>query len=160
MIQGPHFLSGVLQGKNIVQIDCGHTHTIALSQEGEVYSWRANRYGQLGTGSTTWEEKPVKISGLSGFERQIISVACGGWTSYALDSEGNVKRHLPVVFIYSVVNINDHYICRFGLGVIMKMVPSGMHHRLYNYFRKKSPSKTFRKYCKNHPFVLLTMNYF
>ena len=83
-------MSGILEGKNIVQVDCGHTHTIALSAEGEVYSWGGNRYGQLGIGNTAPEVDLVKISGLNGFDKKIVQVASGGWTSYALDSEGNV----------------------------------------------------------------------
>ena len=36
----------------LIQIVCGYAHTLALSDEGELYSWGANSYGQLGTGNT------------------------------------------------------------------------------------------------------------
>uniref|UniRef100_A0A7N8X9I1 Regulator of chromosome condensation (RCC1) and BTB (POZ) domain containing protein 2 n=1 Tax=Mastacembelus armatus TaxID=205130 RepID=A0A7N8X9I1_9TELE len=40
-----------LQGVNIVQVSCGYAHTLALTDEGFVYAWGANSYGQLGTGN-------------------------------------------------------------------------------------------------------------
>lgn len=33
------------------QIVCGYNHTLALSDEGKLYAWGANAYGQLGTGN-------------------------------------------------------------------------------------------------------------
>ncbi|EGR28884.1 hypothetical protein IMG5_167380, partial [Ichthyophthirius multifiliis] len=34
--------------KEVVQIQCGKKHSIALTVEGQVYSWGSNEYGQLG----------------------------------------------------------------------------------------------------------------
>jgi alpha-tubulin suppressor-like RCC1 family protein len=34
--------------EKIVQVECGKKHTIALSEEGSVYSWGSNEKGQLG----------------------------------------------------------------------------------------------------------------
>ena len=33
------------------QIVCGYAHSMALSDEGVLYAWGANSYGQLGTGN-------------------------------------------------------------------------------------------------------------
>jgi alpha-tubulin suppressor-like RCC1 family protein len=34
---------------HITSVQLGHTHTIALSSDGIVYTWGSNEYGQLGT---------------------------------------------------------------------------------------------------------------
>ncbi|XP_054771309.2 RCC1 and BTB domain-containing protein 1-like [Lytechinus pictus] len=35
----------------IAQVACGYAHSMALSDEGNIYTWGANSYGQLGTGN-------------------------------------------------------------------------------------------------------------
>ena len=42
---------GSLTNVIITQVVCGYAHTLALSDEGIMYSWGANSYGQLGTGN-------------------------------------------------------------------------------------------------------------
>jgi alpha-tubulin suppressor-like RCC1 family protein len=37
-----------LGGLNIIQIDCGKWHNVALTSEGDLYVWGWNKYGQLG----------------------------------------------------------------------------------------------------------------
>ena len=49
--------------ENIEQASTGYYHTIALSKEGEVYTWGYNGHGELGTGTTTNETRPVRITG-------------------------------------------------------------------------------------------------
>ena len=34
----------------ITSVVCGYAHTLAISDEGVMYAWGANSYGQLGTG--------------------------------------------------------------------------------------------------------------
>lgn len=46
----------------IAQIVCGYAHTLALSDEGELYSWGANSYGQLGTGNKANLVAPCRVS--------------------------------------------------------------------------------------------------
>jgi alpha-tubulin suppressor-like RCC1 family protein len=35
------------------QIVCGYGHVLALTDEGEIYAWGSNNYGQLGNGTKT-----------------------------------------------------------------------------------------------------------
>ena len=86
----PGYVTGSLENQRVVQVACGQLHTLALTEEGDVYSWGNNNYGQLGTGGDSAETDPVKVSGSNGFGSKVVSVACGGWTSYALDVDGNV----------------------------------------------------------------------
>ncbi|KAF3847449.1 hypothetical protein F7725_020477 [Dissostichus mawsoni] len=51
-----------LQGVNIVRVACGYAHTLALTDEGMVYAWGANSYGQLGTGNKSNQALPTLIN--------------------------------------------------------------------------------------------------
>ncbi|UYV76445.1 RCBTB1 [Cordylochernes scorpioides] len=44
------------------QVVCGYAHTMVLSDEGVVYTWGANSYGQLGTGNKANQVTPIRIS--------------------------------------------------------------------------------------------------
>jgi alpha-tubulin suppressor-like RCC1 family protein len=45
----PVVLEG-LKGKNIIQVSCGDYHSMALSEQGDLYVWGRGREGQLGNG--------------------------------------------------------------------------------------------------------------
>ena len=54
---------GGLVGKKIVDVGLGQNHTVAISSEGEVFTWGTNVFGQLGYAlptSTLKEEAPVQ----------------------------------------------------------------------------------------------------
>ncbi|CAG5128531.1 unnamed protein product [Candidula unifasciata] len=51
----------LLQGVVINQVVCGYAHTLALSDEGIMFSWGANSYGQLGTGNKANMVSPAKV---------------------------------------------------------------------------------------------------
>ena len=40
-------------------IACGHNHTMALTERGQLYSWGDDRHGQLGLGPTNLQ--PVRM---------------------------------------------------------------------------------------------------
>ena len=40
-----------LQGVVVTSVMCGYAHTMAVTDEGGLYAWGANSYGQLGTGN-------------------------------------------------------------------------------------------------------------
>lgn len=70
-------------------------HVIAITSQGELYSWGHNGYGQLGQGvSITIGHgcTPERIQGsLSGV--RIVKVACGGHHTLALTQEGQVSTY-------------------------------------------------------------------
>ena len=45
----------------LFQVVCGYAHTMALSDEGALYTWGANSYGQLGTGNKANACVPAKV---------------------------------------------------------------------------------------------------
>ena len=54
---------GALAHKRVVRIALGCNHTIALSDDGEVFSWGSNTFGQLGHGliqSPTKDDEPIQ----------------------------------------------------------------------------------------------------
>jgi alpha-tubulin suppressor-like RCC1 family protein len=76
-----------LGGKNITAITTGNFHSLALSDEGKVYTVGRNSDGQLGLGDTSVGRNVfIEISSLSG----IVAIAAGSHYSLALSSEGKV----------------------------------------------------------------------
>lgn len=43
------------------KVACGYAHTLALSDEGVLYVWGSNSYGQLGLGNKTNACVPMKV---------------------------------------------------------------------------------------------------
>lgn len=69
--------------KTVIQIASGQFHSLALTNSGELFSWGANGYGQLGLGTTS--EKvvtPTLVKSLAGIP--IAFIACGGNHSFAV----------------------------------------------------------------------------
>lgn len=44
-----------------IQVVSGYAHSLALTDEGLLYAWGANTYGQLGTGNKSNQLSPVQI---------------------------------------------------------------------------------------------------
>ena len=86
----PGFVSENLENLKVVQIACGNSHTLALTEDHQVFSWGNNMAGQLGTGNRIYEPNPKKITGVHDFNGEIIAVACSAVNSIALDSNGHV----------------------------------------------------------------------
>jgi alpha-tubulin suppressor-like RCC1 family protein len=69
----------------------GH-HSIALGQDGSVWTWGNNNSGQLGDGTSVRKTRPVQVKGLGGdeFLEGIIAVAGGAQHTIALDLYGAI----------------------------------------------------------------------
>lgn len=76
-----------LDGANIVAIDSGHGHTVALMKDGRIYTFGDNRYGQLGDGSTSNRRVPTLLSTAV---TSPVSVQCGDNATYVLTTTGAV----------------------------------------------------------------------
>ena len=50
-----------LQGVVVTSVVCGYAHTLAVTDEGGLYAWGANSYGQLGTGNKANSCTPTKV---------------------------------------------------------------------------------------------------
>lgn len=86
----------------IVQVACGLEHTLALTNNGELYAWGSNRNGQLGSGDDVRKSvKPRLVESLAAVP--ISFIACGGHHSIVVTKSGLYLYSailLIVLFIY------------------------------------------------------------
>ena len=74
---------------NIKLIAVGAFHNLALQEDGTLWAWGNNEYGQLGTGDTQPRSQPVPVQGLSGLTVVCISFSkvvlfiCRSFCQYA-----------------------------------------------------------------------------
>lgn len=83
--------SGVLAGKRIIAISAGASHSLALSEDGLIFTWGANFNGQLGNGGSTQSLVPVAVSNsglLNG--RKVTAIRALRSNSFALCSDGTL----------------------------------------------------------------------
>lgn len=71
----------------IVQISCGSCHSVALSDDGSVYSWGANDKGQLGEGSKI-ENNPTPKRIL--LVAKVTKISCGKHHTLAMTERGEI----------------------------------------------------------------------
>ncbi|KAK9296481.1 hypothetical protein QLX08_009530 [Tetragonisca angustula] len=82
----PTLMTDLLNVK-IVRISCGHSFSMALTDNGEVYSWGDNSVGQLGTKSSS-NNGPCKVTALA--EIIIEKIVCGYKHTLALSDKGDL----------------------------------------------------------------------
>jgi alpha-tubulin suppressor-like RCC1 family protein len=70
----------------ITAVSAGGDHSLALKNDGTVWAWGYNLYGQLGNNSNTDSDVPVQVSGLTG----VIAISAGTYHSMALKGDGSV----------------------------------------------------------------------
>jgi len=76
-----------MQDRRIVSVATSHSHCLALSADGEVYSWGSGRVGELGYGNAGIRAVPIRIESLSSIERIAVGRNC---TSAAVDEKGRL----------------------------------------------------------------------
>ncbi|MBH9971923.1 InlB B-repeat-containing protein [Bifidobacterium sp. W8109] len=80
-----------------VQVSAGYWHSLAIGNDGNVYAWGDNRYGQLGNGTTGgYQTKPVRVQTPDRktypdlpADFTYVQVSGGGNNSLAVGSDGN-----------------------------------------------------------------------
>jgi alpha-tubulin suppressor-like RCC1 family protein len=77
-----------LSQRGVVFIACGNFHSIALTKEGELFSWGAGRHGQLGHNDLKDVPFPKMIRGLH--TKRIGYASCGAFFSAALTEDGRI----------------------------------------------------------------------
>lgn len=70
--------------ENVVSVQSGYGHTVALRADGSVWTWGENNRGQLGNGSYNSSEIPVKV--MDG----AVSIAAGFDSSAAIKENGEL----------------------------------------------------------------------
>ncbi|MCL4439642.1 MAG: Ig-like domain-containing protein [Firmicutes bacterium] len=83
----------VSQLQNIVAISAGGGFNLALRSDGTVWAWGYDMNYELGIGVTSsGVNKPVQVKAPSGsgYLTNVVSIAAGSYTSYALKTDGTV----------------------------------------------------------------------
>ncbi|WP_257449697.1 RCC1-like domain-containing protein [Archangium lipolyticum] len=70
----------------VTSVAAGGAYSLALRQDGTVWSWGYNSNGQLGDGTLVNRSTPAQVSGLSG----VVSVTAGNGFALALRDDGTV----------------------------------------------------------------------
>jgi len=70
---------------NIISISTSGVHTLALDNQGNVWAWGSNRYGNLGDGTTNDHLTPVQVP-----IDHVKDIEAGGYLSIALKDDGTV----------------------------------------------------------------------
>ena len=78
----PRRTSSRFDNANVVQIQSGWSHMLALTDDGAVYSWGRDNYGQCGRGSVCDTKEELAVNASGAIERVILpgkaqKIACG-----------------------------------------------------------------------------------
>jgi alpha-tubulin suppressor-like RCC1 family protein len=78
--------------KTIVAISCGYYHSLALTENGRVYSWGDNKFKQLGFGNIIASNVPklIKIKDSNKSKVIVKRIKCGSNYSLMLSSNGDI----------------------------------------------------------------------
>ncbi|KAM4734007.1 putative E3 ubiquitin-protein ligase HERC3 [Anableps anableps] len=73
----------------VAQVACGSQHSVALTKEGQVYTWGLDSRGQLGLGKrSSGARSPQQVRSLSSIP--VVRISAGGDQSFALSVSGGV----------------------------------------------------------------------
>lgn len=87
--------------KNVIAVAAGFEHSLALKEDGTVWAWGNNAFGQLGNnnaGSEGGSSTPVQVCSkkgempghCAGYLNNVVAIAAGGYHSLALKKDGTV----------------------------------------------------------------------
>lgn len=71
---------------NAIQVSAGNSHSLVLTNQGQVFSCGNNADGQLGLNDLTQRRNPTLISNLT----DVVAISTGYAFSLALTKQGNV----------------------------------------------------------------------
>jgi alpha-tubulin suppressor-like RCC1 family protein len=82
---------GALSGRKPSAVAAGSLHSLLLTADGSVFAWGYNFWGQLGNGTTTTSNVPVRVNSTGALAgRRITAIAAGDVHSLALSADGSV----------------------------------------------------------------------
>ncbi|KAG6597866.1 putative RCC1 and BTB domain-containing protein [Phytophthora cinnamomi] len=84
----PTRLAAPLDRAVVPQLSCGYHHTAVVTEDGAVYTFGRNDYGQLGLGHKMHMARPARVESLA--RMRITQVACGCYHTLALSDDGKV----------------------------------------------------------------------
>ncbi|XP_073240509.1 secretion-regulating guanine nucleotide exchange factor-like isoform X2 [Porites lutea] len=110
----PQLIRGAISDKHIAQLKSGWSHHLAITEDGQIFSWGRADYGQLGVGDDVVQQgfcseptQVVQVSGakqvVCGAEHNMVLLGCGsvmtwGWNEHGICGTGDeINIHLPGV---------------------------------------------------------------
>jgi hypothetical protein len=91
--------------ERICMISCGSKHSLALTEEGNVFGWGSNNNGQLGVDKIEKSHVPISI-GLD--QEKIKKICCGEFHSLLLTYSGNIYEFRRDIFEERGVEIKKY----------------------------------------------------
>ncbi|MDZ7816964.1 MAG: hypothetical protein U5N86_13550 [Planctomycetota bacterium] len=75
---------------NVVAISAGDIHSLALCEDGSLWAWGDNNFGQIGNGEKGSKELlPVRVSKPEDM-RDVVAISAGGWHNIVLCEDGSL----------------------------------------------------------------------
>ena len=87
-VQLPRMVGGALAGLRVIQFSLGLSHSAAVTNSGQVYTWGGGWYGRLGIGSLDNQYVPQRVLGLE--HKPCTSVSCGAYHTLAVTQDGEL----------------------------------------------------------------------
>ena len=95
----PRKIGALAKEARVAQVACGAEHSLAVADDGRVYSWGSSTDGVLGHGSETWNDgwfyrtaraelAPRLVRSLE--DKKVVAVAAGHMHSACIDDRGNL----------------------------------------------------------------------
>ena len=85
----PTLVRGELEGRKVLQVAAGFSHTVCVTKDGAVVAFGSNFYGQLGFGDTEKRNVPTLLRGELG-NKSVMQVAAGSARSVFVTGDGLV----------------------------------------------------------------------
>lgn len=86
----PTLIQEGLFGVKVSDIAAGGWHSLAITEDGEVYVWGRGEHGRLGLGDPAGASRlrPTKVEGLEGL--RVVEASCGGTHTVVVTDEGRI----------------------------------------------------------------------
>ena len=87
-----------------IDIEMKSKHTLALTEDFQVFVWGDSRFGQLGLGPQKQRKNPVKLKLPSGLSSSPITIHCGPDNSWIYQGHWMSERYSRFLFIEDLNN--------------------------------------------------------
>lgn len=77
-----------LEGVEVVRVDAGYSHSVALTADGRVFTWGYGFFGQLGNGQNEGSQVPIEVPAAAFGSAPIRMVDAGPYTTTAITTDG------------------------------------------------------------------------
>jgi len=103
----PTMITGEISGHDIVSMDGGEYHSLAMTRDGKLFSWGAGGGGSLGTGDTRNAETPKEVPYFARYSSKVKQIGCG--------------------YAHSMVLTETNELYTFGVGTYGQLGLNGTH---------------------------------